>query len=168
LEDEADVLVADGRELVIVELADLLAGERVGARVGDVEAAQDVHQRRLTRTRGAHERDELAGIDLEVGALKRLDDVVLAHPVGLRDPTQTDDRVSHDGRVQAHRPGTGLPAPPPIWIPRPPAPVAVARGCGRTTTSPSCTPVRTSVTVSLLMPKVTSVSTCCPSFMTVR
>ena len=42
----------------------------------------------------------------------------------------------------------------------------VARAAGRTTRSPSESPLATSVTVSLAMPNVTSVSTASPSFST--
>ncbi len=59
LEDEAERPVADLGELVAVEPRDLLAGEPVGAERRPVEAAEDVHQRRLARAGRAHDRDEL-------------------------------------------------------------------------------------------------------------
>ena len=60
LEHEAERLVADARELVGVQPRDLLAVEAKLARRRLVEAAEDVHQRRLARARRAHHRDELA------------------------------------------------------------------------------------------------------------
>ena len=49
LEDEADAPVAELRQLVVAEGADVVAREAVVAFRGPVEAAQDVHQRRLAR-----------------------------------------------------------------------------------------------------------------------
>ena len=92
LEDEADVLVADRRELVVRELPDVLAGEDVFAAVGDVETAEDVHERRLARPRGAHDRHELALVDVEVDTAEGVHDVVLAHAVRLGDTAELDDR----------------------------------------------------------------------------
>src|SRR5204863_6579951 len=48
LEDEADVLVADPGELVVGKLSDVLAREHVRPAVRDVQAAEDVHERRLS------------------------------------------------------------------------------------------------------------------------
>ena len=47
LEDEADFLVADARQLVVVHLADLLAVQEVGPLRRRVEAPDQVHQRGL-------------------------------------------------------------------------------------------------------------------------
>src|SRR5207237_6515026 len=115
------------------------------AAVRHVQAAEDVHHRRLARARRSHERDELTRTHVEVGATQGLDDVVLAHPIRLRDSAKADDRAWNARDLAAHRVTIccGAAPPPPICTPRPPqpAPDAVARGCGRTTTSPSCTPV---------------------------
>src|SRR2546425_578996 len=153
-----DVRVPDRGELVVRELSDVLPGEDVLAGVGDVEAADDVHERRLARARRAHDRDELALVDVEVDPLERVHDVVLAHAVGLRDPAKLDD----GGPELLHR-TTGPPGP----GPNPPGRfVAPARGCGSTTTWPSSRPLLTSVTVSFAIPKVTSASETSPSFNT--
>ena len=56
LEDEPDLAVADIGELVVVEVADVDAVEQVAAARRDVEAADDVHQRRLAAARRAHDR----------------------------------------------------------------------------------------------------------------
>src|SRR6266542_3494924 len=156
LEDESDVPVAQCRQPVVAQRPDLLAGEDIRAAVGHVEAPEDVHHRRLPGSRGPHERDELAFPHVEIGAAEGVDDVVLPHAVGLRDPTKLEDRLVHRT--------TGPPPPPPG--PNPGWPEVAARGCGSTTTSPSSSPVRTSVTVSLLIPNVASASTVCPSFIT--
>src|SRR5207253_6080920 len=131
--------------------------EYVGATVGDVEAAQDVHERRLPRSRRAHDRDELGGPDIEIDAAQRVHRDLPPDAVRLGDPAELDDALDH-------RP-TITPGPPPK--PPPPAPgraVAVARAAGRTARSPSATPLITSVVVSFEMPNTTSVSTASPSF----
>jgi hypothetical protein len=68
LEHEADLLPAHAGERVVAEAFDGLAIEFVAARGGAVEAAEDVHQRRLARARCAHDRDVLAARDHEVDA----------------------------------------------------------------------------------------------------
>ena len=73
LEDEADLLVADLRELGPREPVDALAVERVGAGRRLVEAAQDRHERRLARARRPDQRDELAARDRHVDAAQRVD-----------------------------------------------------------------------------------------------
>src|SRR5438105_8240279 len=158
LEHEADVLVADPGQLIVGELSDVLAREHIGAAVGHVEAAEHVHERRLSRARRAHDRDELRGADVEVHAAERIYRDLTPDAVGLRDAAKLDDALDH-------RP-TMTPGPPPPKPP-PPAPgraVAVARAAGRTARSPSATPLITSVVVSFEMPNTTSVSTASPSF----
>jgi hypothetical protein len=49
LEDEANFLVSDVGQLVVVHLAHLLAVELVAAFAGRIEATDEVHQRRLAR-----------------------------------------------------------------------------------------------------------------------
>src|SRR5438309_300788 len=149
LEHEADVLVADRRELVVGELSHVLPGEHVRAGIGYVEATEDVHERRLARARGTHDRDELARSDVEIDAPERVHRDLSTDRVGLCDAAELDDALDH-------RPmNTG----PPPGPPPPTRCVAVARVCGRTTKSPSETPETTSVTVSFAIPNVTSAST---------
>src|SRR5262249_17869441 len=147
LEHESDLLVADRRELVVVERSDLDSGDLVAARVRDVEAPDDVHHRRLAGAGRAHDRDELAAIDVEIDAREGSDDDVLAHHVFLRDAAELEEGTF------AHRPMmTGCPPP----GPKPPGlALAAARACGMATMSPSFSPALISVTVSLEMPKVT-------------
>src|SRR5947207_1567210 len=49
LEDEPDLDVADRRQLVVVQVPDVHPVQQVEARCGQVEAADDVHQRALAR-----------------------------------------------------------------------------------------------------------------------
>ena len=158
LEDEAEMLVAKTGELVVGELADVLAGQEIRATVRDVEAAKDVHQGRLAGAGGTHHREELARPDVEIDPAKGVHDDLSPDAIGLRDPAELDDALGH------HRPTITGPPPPPN--PPPGRGVEVVRDCGNTTRSPSARPAVTSVTVSFAMPKVTSVSTASPSFRT--
>ena len=65
LEDEADLVAPQPRQVGVVELADLRAGDRHDAAGGAVEAGQQVHERRLAGPRGTHDRGERGGLDLE-------------------------------------------------------------------------------------------------------
>ena len=49
---------------------DPLAGDLHGARLGAVEAAEQVQQRRLARARAAEHGDDLAALDVEVGPVE--------------------------------------------------------------------------------------------------
>ena len=60
LEHEADVLAPQARQLAVLHVRDVHAGDRDGARAGRVEAGEQVHQRRLARARRAHDGGELA------------------------------------------------------------------------------------------------------------
>ena len=68
LEDEADLAVADHGQLVFVQLPDVDAVEQVATRGRVVEAADDVHQRRLARAGRAHDRHVVAALDGQVDA----------------------------------------------------------------------------------------------------
>ena len=105
LEHEPDLLVANARQLVVGELPDLLALERVGAAGGRIEAADQVHERRLARARGAHDRDVLVGLDVEVHPVQRVD--LLG--ADLVETLQATDRDQH-GRLIASRVGRPPPA----------------------------------------------------------
>ena len=71
LEDEAEEMTADPRLMAGVEVADADAVEGIGAGGRPVEAAQDVHRRRLARAAGPHDGDELAARNGEVDAFQR-------------------------------------------------------------------------------------------------
>ena len=62
-----------------------------------VEAGEDVHQRRLARARRAHDRDELARLDVERDAAQRVDGG-LALAVAARDVRRLDDGALLCGR----------------------------------------------------------------------
>src|SRR5215213_9449999 len=82
LEHEANLLVADPGELVVVHLAHLLAVEEIGTLARRVEAANQVHQRRLAGPRRPHDRDVLAALDLDAHAAQRVN-LLGTHHVGL-------------------------------------------------------------------------------------
>ncbi len=90
LEDEADLLVANAGELVVVELGDVVAVEPVVALRGRVEAADEVHQRGFAGAGGAHDGDVLVVADAEVDAAQGVD-LLVAHLVGLPEIVGDDD-----------------------------------------------------------------------------
>ena len=71
LEDEPDLLVARPREGIVVEAGDLLPVKLVGALRRAVEAAEDVHERRLARAGRPHQSGELALVDIRRDAVER-------------------------------------------------------------------------------------------------
>ena len=90
LEDEADLLVADAREFVIVQLRNIVAVEPVLAFTWGVEAPDKVHQRGLARTRWSHDGDVLVVLDAEIDAAQGID-LLIAHLVGLPEIVGNDD-----------------------------------------------------------------------------
>ena len=68
LEHEADLLVADPGELEARQRRDVVALEQVAPVARRVQAAEDVHQRRLARARRADHRDHLSLLDAQVDA----------------------------------------------------------------------------------------------------
>jgi hypothetical protein len=79
------------RELVVVALADLGPAELVGAARRRVETADDVHQRRLSRSRRAHDGDVLPLPDVEGDAVERVH-LGRPHDIGLPDIADPDER----------------------------------------------------------------------------
>src|SRR5262249_21644203 len=75
----------------VVELLHRLAVEVVAALGGRVEAAEEVHQRRLATARGAHDGEVLAAVDVEVDAVEGVD-LLGAHLVHLAHVAQLDQR----------------------------------------------------------------------------
>src|SRR5919197_492064 len=65
LEDEADVLTPQLRQVAVLELRDLLALDRDLTAGRAVKAREDVHERRLAGTGRAHDRREVTASDLE-------------------------------------------------------------------------------------------------------
>src|SRR5688572_29716975 len=62
LEHEADQLVTHARELGAAQAGDLAALEHVAPRRRAIEAAEDVHQGGLSRSRGSHDRDDFTRV----------------------------------------------------------------------------------------------------------
>jgi hypothetical protein len=91
LEHETECFAAQARELVAAERRHILSHEAVAAAGRAVEAAEDVHQRRLARARRAHDGDELPRVDRQVDAVQHLDRE-LAAAVGLDDFVELDHR----------------------------------------------------------------------------
>src|SRR6185436_7461545 len=78
LENEADVARAPFRELAGGQAVEALAGDRDLAAVRAIEATDQVQQRRLSRARGTHEREELAALDREIDRVQHLDALLAA------------------------------------------------------------------------------------------
>src|ERR1019366_3283457 len=115
--------VADMRQRRLIERAhvDPVDQELTSRRY--VKATQDVHQRRLPRPGGAHDRDKVAALDRHRHAPQGRD-LDVPHLIGLDDSPQEDDRTSGPPvarRVDAHQPPSPPPPSPPP--PKPPAPV---------------------------------------------
>src|SRR5215471_13471315 len=100
LEHEPERLAAQPGQLVPAEARHILAQEAVRAARGAIEAAEDVHQRRLSRTRRADDGDELALVNGQVDAVQHLDRE-LAGAVRLGDAAERNER--HDARALAFR-----------------------------------------------------------------
>ena len=90
LENEADFLVADARQLVVGHRADQVAVDVVLALGRRIQAADQVHQRRLARAGRAHDGDILAALDLDVDTGDRVD-LLVAHDVRLPQIVRADD-----------------------------------------------------------------------------
>src|SRR5690606_32515932 len=100
---EADLAVAHRGQLVVRHLAHALPVEDVVAARRRVEAADDVHHRRLARARGAHDGDVLVRVDRQRGAVEGAY-LLRAHVVHAREAAQLDQGVGLLGRVHArHR-----------------------------------------------------------------
>ena len=104
LEDEADLVAAQAREVAVVELADLGAADGHGAVGRAVEPGEHVHERRLAGPGRAHDRGERAGLDLQRDTAERVDGgVTLA--VALGQVLSCDDGVGHADRVANRQAG---------------------------------------------------------------
>src|SRR6266850_2902558 len=98
LEDEADLPIADLRQPLARQRADVLAIQPIAARGGRVEAPEDVHQRALAGARRTGDRDELAGGDIDVYAAQRLH-IDLAQPIRFREAARLDQRLHQRRRA---------------------------------------------------------------------
>ena len=91
LEHEADLPVPQAGPLVARHLDHLFALQQVTAAGGAIEAAERVHQRRLSGARGAHQGHVFAAVDVQRDALQGVD-LDFAERVGLADVAQLDQR----------------------------------------------------------------------------
>src|SRR5487761_2096617 len=92
LEDESDVHRAPQREIGVREARDVDAADAdlPGRRL--VDAGDEVQQRRLARSRGPHQRDELALEDVEI-EIDQYRDHLVAADVVLRQAVERDQRL---------------------------------------------------------------------------
>src|SRR5437764_5646201 len=112
LEHEADLLVPDRCELVFRELRYVLAVKEVLSARRTIQAADDVHERRLTGAGRSRDADELAPINVERRSSQR-PDLDVADLIGLRQIANGNNALAHE--CNDYRP----PRPPP---PGPPGP----------------------------------------------
>src|SRR5262249_12601519 len=96
LEDEPDPLAPDARQGRLVERRDVDPVEEIATARRPVEAAEDVHERRLPRARVAHDGDELAPFDPQADAGERAH-LDVAESIDLGDVPDVDDRTAHAG-----------------------------------------------------------------------
>src|SRR5689334_14992354 len=75
------------------QMRDLVAGNIDGASRRHIESAQQVQQRGLARAAGAHERHELALLDVEVESLQDID-LFAAAAVLLVQPAHLDEALA--------------------------------------------------------------------------
>ena len=113
LEDKADFPVADSGQLVVSGLIHFRTVQGIGPLGGAVQYADEVHQRTLAGPGGPHDREELAGQDVQVDAVENLQLIGLTDIEPLIDAPHTDDGVHlhashhHLGGVGPHA-GSGL------------------------------------------------------------
>src|SRR3989449_6014571 len=117
LKDEADLAIADLRQTLARQRADVLAIELIAAGRGRVETTQDVHQRAFARTRRSGDRDVLAGDDPGIDAAQRLH-VDPAEPIRFLQTICDDQHDLCDLWLSGDAPGFAPDPPPP---PDPPA-----------------------------------------------
>ncbi len=96
LKDEADLFVADGGEIVIVELADQPARQPVFPARRSIEATDQIHKRGFSRAGWSHDGDIFAAADLEIDAAQgvyqlRTHGVILGQSLCLDGQTLIDE-----------------------------------------------------------------------------
>src|SRR3954451_25319015 len=90
LEHEPQLLGSNAGPSAVGETRHLAAADdearrRAVVEVGLLQESEDLHERALAGTRGAHDRDHLAGLDRDVHAAQSLEAIVPAKPEGLVD-----------------------------------------------------------------------------------
>jgi len=102
LEYEAQPFAPDGGEVRFLQARYVDALEEIMAARWPVETSHNFHERRLTRARPAHDRDELARPHDEIVAAERLD-LDVAHHEGALHTLDLDDRIADFGAFPRHR-----------------------------------------------------------------
>ena len=92
LEDETDQSVANVGEFALGLVGNRLAIQRVAPARRHVEAADDIHKRRLAGSRWTHDRHVFVPGDVQRNPGERVD-FLRAHLVGPDDVTQRKDRA---------------------------------------------------------------------------
>ena len=110
LKNEPDLLIADPRQFIVGHIADQVAVEIVLALRRRIQAADQIHQRRLARPGRTHDRDIFAALDLDVDARDRVD-LLVAHDVGLPEIVGADDDAVALELLAAFDQFLGLPMP---------------------------------------------------------
>ena len=83
LEHEPDFLVPDSRQLVIIQFADQLIVQPVIAFARRIETADQIHQRRFSRTGWSHDRDVFVPPNLQIDSAQGVHLLLRAHVVCL-------------------------------------------------------------------------------------
>jgi len=136
LKHEANLLVADVSQFSFTQPSHVLAIQDVSPIRRSVEATQHVHQRGLARARRPHDAHELALLDLQGDAPQRVD-LDLAHLIRLGDVLDLYHHFPPPPVASLKPPIIPMPG-----IGAPSVPSLPPSICGRTSTSPSFTPLR--------------------------
>ena len=96
LKDKANAPVADGGQLVLRHRLDLFTGQAVFARARQIQAAQNIHQGRFARPRGAHDGHEVTLDNVQRHATQGVHGLQ-PHGVGLDQITRFNQRGAHRG-----------------------------------------------------------------------
>src|SRR5207248_6260188 len=92
LKDEPDFAISHPRELVFVLVGNQLASKPVLPGARGIEAADQIHQRRLARAGRTHDRDVLVATDRDVDTTQRVHDFT-AHVVVPLEAARYDDPI---------------------------------------------------------------------------
>src|SRR6266567_1656297 len=90
LKNETEFVVADVRQLIAVEHGNIRLVQNVATESRPIETTKNVHERRFSRTARAHQRDELAALNLERNAAHRMN-IDVAGMIRLVHVDQFDD-----------------------------------------------------------------------------
>src|SRR6266566_5246202 len=72
LKNETEFVVANVGQLIAIERGNIGVIQNVATRSRSIETTDNVHERRFSRTTRAHQRDELAALNLERNAAHRV------------------------------------------------------------------------------------------------